>query len=576
MTLSCRLLSCLLFLGVVTLQAQDIQKVLPQTLPANPPVQAPTPPEIPQGPGGQDQIIAKVRGLVFVSGSDQLKKEGLPLFDGVRVASLPYLDQPDFQTKAKAFLGQPLTADTLNAITRLVVAQYVANDHPVVDATIPEQNISNGIVQVVVVEGHVHEVKTVGNQWFNGAVLAGEVGLQPGDTISQHELVQNLNTMNQNPFRDVSAEFARGSDEGTTDVLLKTEDRFPVRFYTGYDNTGNLTTGQDRWNAGFNYGNLFGLDQQFNYQFTMSSDLDRFKAHAASYIVPLPWHHSLTFFGGFINTVGHPQGTNLEGYSWQASARYNIPLPTIGQYTQTLSAGYDFKESNNDLEFGGQQVFNTTTQVSQFVTAYNSSLTDNWGTTTLGLNCYLSPGDMTSGNTTQDFAGARKGAHSDYVYGQATLNRVTRLPGDFSWVFKGAYQDASTNLLGSEQFGLGGADTVRGYQEREANGDEGWLVSNEIRTPAYSISSWFAPKFGTNIAHDQLQFLGFVDYGWTRDINLLPGEDPNIYLLGVGPGLRYTIDRYVSVKFDYGFQLTDTGLGDPFGSRGSLAVTISY
>ena len=353
---------------------------------------------------------------------------------------------------------------------------------------------------------------------------------------------------------------------------MKTQDRFPVRFYTGYDNTGNLTTGQDRWNAGFNYGNFLGLDQQFNYQFTTGSDLNRFEAHAASYLVPLPWHHNLTFYGGYIDTLGHPSATTLKGYSWQASGRYNVPLPAVGQYTQSLSAGYDFKESNNNLEFGGEQVFNTTTQVSQFVVAHNSGLSDAWGSTSCGLNLYLSPGDMSDHNTNDALWASRSGAHSNYVYGQVTLNRTTRLPGDFSWLFKGAYQDSSGNLLGSEQFGLGGADTVRGYQEREANGDEGWLVSNEIRTPPVSIGSWFCKS----AAIDQLQFLGFVDYGWTRNIHLLSGEDPNIYLLSVGPGLRYSIGQYVSVKFDYGFQLTDTALGDPFGSRGSLAATISY
>ncbi len=60
--------------------------------------------------------------------------------------------------------------------------------------------------------------------------------------------------------------------------------------------------------------------------------------------------------------------------------------------------------------------------------------------------------------------------------------------------------------------------------------------------------------------------LGFVDYGWTRSLHLLPNEDPNVFLLSVGPGLRYVINKYASLKFDYDFQLTDTGLGGPNGS----------
>lgn len=183
---------------------------------------------------------------------------------------------------------------------------------------------------------------------------------------------------------------------------------------------------------------------------------------------------------------------------------------------------------------------------------------------------------MTDNNTNRAFTATRSKADSEYIYGQVNLNRVTKLPWNFSWVVKGAYQASSGNLLGSEQFGLGGDGTVRGYQEREANGDQGWLASTELRLPPFSLSQFFAPKFGTNIANDPLQFLVFSDYGWTRNVDLLPGEDPNIYLWSVGPGFRYTLGKYVTAKLDYGWQLTDTGLRDPEASRGELSVTISY
>ncbi|HEY8965441.1 MAG TPA: ShlB/FhaC/HecB family hemolysin secretion/activation protein, partial [Candidatus Methylacidiphilales bacterium] len=332
------LLLRLLFLSLLALtnlQAQDLEKVLPKPLPPNAPAKAPANPEVPEGPGGQDKIIERVRALVFVSSEAQIRKDGVPAFDGVRVgAGLPYLDRPDFRLRAEAFVGKPLTADTLNEITRAVVAQYVANDHPVVDAVVPEQNIGNGVIQVAVIEGRVHEVRAKGNKWFSGDVLVDELGMRRGDAIPQSVLVSRLNWMNQNPFRDVSAQFARGPEVGTTDIVLKTQDRFPVRFYTGYDNTGNFVTGQDRWNYGFNYGNFLGLDQQLNYQYTASSDWTRFNAHAGSYVVPLPWHHTLSFFGGYITTEGHPSGTNLNGTSWQASGRYTAGLPTLGNFTQ--------------------------------------------------------------------------------------------------------------------------------------------------------------------------------------------------------------------------------------------------
>ena len=167
----------------------------------------------------------------------------------------------------------------------------------------------------------------------------------------------------------------------------------------------------------------------------------------------------------------------------------------------------------------------------------------------------------------------RQGSRDNYVYGQLTLQRVTRLPYDFTWTVKGEIQESDANLLPSEQLGLGGYSTVRGYEEREVNGDNGFLVSTEIATPPVSIGEFLGvPKI-----KDQLQFLGFVDYGGTTLHNVTPADtNPQTNLLGVGPGLRYVINPYLSLRFDYGFQLMNTGFGTGDHSRGHIGVVVSY
>ena len=116
--------------------------------------------------------------------------------------------------------------------------------------------------------------------------------------------------------------------------------------------------------------------------------------------------------------------------------------------------------------------------------------------------------------------GTRAGARDNYVYGQLTLNRVTRLPLDFTWTVRGLLQESDANLLPSEQFGLGGYDTVRGYDEREVNGDNGFLLSTEVATPPVSLLK----ILGIQSVKDQLQFLGFVDYGGTSLHQVTPAD----------------------------------------------------
>ncbi len=56
--------------------------------------------------------------------------------------------------------------------------------------------------------------------------------------------------------------------------------------------------------------------------------------------------------------------------------------------------------------------------------------------------------------------------------------------------------------------------------------------------------------------------------------------NPNIEMWGTGVGFRYTISPFVSIRFDYGWQLLDSGVNLLFrsgnASRGHLGVTVSY
>jgi hemolysin activation/secretion protein len=405
------------------------------------------------------------------------------------------------------------------------------------------------------------------------------VRLQPGNPISSRELQSDLDWLNQNPFHTTDVVYHPGHSLGETDIVLQTTDRFPVRFYGGYEDSGNAETGFDRYEAGFNWGDAFGLGlgQQLNYQYTTSGDGESLVAHAGSYVVPLPWRHTLTFFGSYADTKGTvPPELDIKGRSYQISGRYGIPLPTLNvsklTLKETFSFGFDYKYNNNSLEFGGEGAGQTLVDVDQFVFAYDGTVTDPYGQTILNESLYYSPGSWGGNNNDVAFDASHPGATSDYVYDTVSLQRITHLPENFSLLLRGTLQLSNGNLTPSEQMGFGGYDTVRGYDEREVNADEGFVFTTELRSPPISLGQIFNfPAF-----QDQLQLLAFWDTGEAYNHTLLPGEPSEIGLSSVGGGARYTINTYVSVRFDYGFQLVNTGFDNDHGSRSDLGVVISY
>jgi len=546
---------------------QDAERLAPKVPPSNPPakIQPPAPTSQPQG---NQVIVPQLQGLVFIDSPDKVRQTSTA--HGVDVSQIALLNSPSFTAAASAYLGKPLTLSKLNEICQFVVVYCRGIDRPVVDAIVPQQDVTTGTVQILVLQGHVGKVRAEGNRFFPSKMLTSEVRAKAGDEISQSHLLNDVDWLNRNPFRRSDLVLERGAEFGQTDVVLETEDHFPIRVYGGYENTGTVATGEDRWLTGINWGEAFGLDDQLNYQYTMGGNMERFQAHSGSYVAPLPWHDVLTVFGNWSASDVQTDPNILQnGQSWQLSARYEIPLAKVCNISQSVLLGGDFKRSNTNADFGGTSVYSSYVDVVQFMVGYNASSVDSRGSGDLSLEGYVSPGDIGAQDNRADYQNARVGADSQYIYGRVTADRTTNLPADFSWVTRAQAQLASSALLGSEQLGVGGMDSVRGYLEREGNGDDGILFSNELHTPPLSFFKIAGRK-------DQLYFLGFIDYGiaWTRDAQA--GQPSQENFLGVGPGISYHLGPWLSVDYGYGWRLA---AGDPSvhaSGRNHLRILASF
>ncbi|WP_431857429.1 ShlB/FhaC/HecB family hemolysin secretion/activation protein [Azospirillum sp.] len=581
-------LALLFGLSAVPAAAQDWERVAPKQPPANPPAEAPVlPPPTPALPPGDQVITPALKGLLFVPDGAAVKRGGNDT-RGVVAAGLDVLDDPAFRALMEPHLGKPLTFDGLNAISRATVLWFREHDRPLVDVVVPEQDVTAGTIQIIVVEFRAGAVTAEGNEWFSDEMLLSNVRTRPGDRIRASGLLEDIDWLNRNPFRHTDLVYQRGAEPGTSDIVLRTADRVPVRVFGGYENTGTAATGRDRLFAGLNWGNAFWADQQISYQLSVSPDtLDRglrgasgdprSVTHAGSWSIPLPWRHTLTVFGSHTETRPNlGSGFDQTGRSSQLSARYAVPLPKwaldAGTLRQGIQAGVDWKRSNNNLDFGGTSVFRSSTDIAQAVVAYDASLADGWGATALNVSLVHSPGGIGDRNSDAVFGTSRAGAEARYSYARIGLDRVTRLPEAFSWIVRAQAQVSSANLLASEQLSLGGNASVRGYAESEVLGDQGVLLSTELRSPEVSLSGLFG---GRNL-DDSLLGLVFVDYGVARQRHRAAGDDRHTVLASVGPGLRYSLPPYVTLKLDWGFQLRGANTGENRLGRPHVGLSLAY
>lgn len=519
-------------------------------------------------PEGSRQILDRLEGIRLVDKPSKVVLNGWREH-GITTSGLDVLNQSSLlEHLLRTYIGHPLTQDILNRISQDIVAWFRSHDRPFVTASYPAQDVSTKVLQVLVTEYRLRHVVATGNRWFANDLLTSRVTAGEGEPISASRLSQDIIYLNQNPFRQTTASVTLDNSSDEADIVLHTDDRFPLREYATFDDEGVPTLGVNRYGLGALWGNVFGLDQLLSYQFTSTDDFwarpayarvgpggATMAAHSVSYEVPLPWRDTVSIFGVYEQDRPDLGRTFSQvGTSWQTSARYDAKLPPLWNIEQEAQAGVDYKHTNNNFAFYGFNISESATEILQFPILYSAALADSWGQTQLSNLAVLSPGRLTSENSDRVFEPSFQhfgvpDAHARYAYDLATLSRINRLPYGLTAILRGQIQRSTSNLLPSEQLGAGGVDSVRGYDERTASGSEGELATVEVRSPPFGpVDAWLGKGFG-----DALQFDVFWDWGHVRNNTIAAGLP--VTLDSAGAGLHYTLNRFIDLRLENGWQL---------------------
>ncbi|MDA7613495.1 hypothetical protein N8586_00015 [Verrucomicrobiales bacterium] len=448
------------------------------------------------------------------------------------------------RTVLKTFLGEQVTPETAQMIAQTVADHFAICECPV-DVTVPEQALDRGRLFLNVRESFWNSVLIVPGDYFSSQSIQHLLTNSPGQPVNSRRLTRQLDWINQHPHLSVTAEVSEFED-GATDLQLTIDDTDPFQVFTTYDNSGVALLGQSRFSAGFQWGNAWGIGDQWTLMALASDEADNFHGLATRYVHLLPWMHALELDAYYIDTALRQTllGSSIEGTNWGISANYRVPLKgdPAGSYSHDVVLGVDYKQSDSDLVFGNLLTFSDTAIIQGRV-GYEATLRDKWGATKADLAWVFSPGNLSNANSDASFGQSHVGAESTYHYARLRLERVQRLAFDATLYTKGAIQWSSERLLPSEQMSVGGAQNVRGFDEHSALGDWGAWGSLELRSPRLE---W---------RQSELQLICFVEGGLTG----LKGVHDRQRLVSTGLGLRFQIADHVSGFFDYGWGLNRTG-----------------
>lgn len=547
----------------------DRYQYLPR-LPEGPENPTPFPSQSSEASGNPQVLVERLNGIVILEHASQLTENPEPIEDVSILATSRLLNSHCFYRLASSYLGEPISMLRLNELVRDIILFYRQNDQPVVDVSIPaDQEITGGIVQIVVTEGKIGRVHVHGAKYFDPCQLRDQVKLRPGCPIYESVLLREQRWLYRNPFRIVDIELSPGDQQGETDVIFNVKDKLPFRVYAGYEDTGNRTTGLERTLYGINWYNALGRDDQAGYQYTASSDFHGFAAHSGSYSTALANRDILSFYGSFAEFNSPIPGFFAnEGMIWQILSRWYRELSPIGEYQHGVTAGFDFKRINTEVIFNGISIpeFEGEADIDQLMVGYHGKKYNCRGSWFTGIDAFLSPGNLSGYNKDADFATIRPDATADYYYARAYFERRRNLPRNLEFAGRITGQLSEGNLLPTEQFGIGGYNSVRGYDINTALGDSGMFVNLELRTRPVPLGLGYKCGLGDAFGclEDEFSTHVFYDFGavypHTPLVDFrtrLPLEESRSDLQGVGLGLLYTLQRRFSLRADYGWGLSD-------------------
>ncbi|MBL4600037.1 MAG: ShlB/FhaC/HecB family hemolysin secretion/activation protein [Rhizobiaceae bacterium] len=534
---------------------------------------------------------ANLSGVVIVS--DKSAVRGAAKASGIVVRSdNQHLSNPEFAKLLSPYLGQPLSRRLIGEI-RDTITQYMRKrKRPLVAVIVPPQEVTGGVVQLLVVpfvvgEKHVSRIETGYDNTPESRVL-DTVRIGPGDEVEADTLLEDLNWLNLNPFRQVGVVFQPGKDVGTTDLTFSLSDQKPWQVYGGYANSGTAFTGLDRVFAGFVIANAALGDQQLSYQFTSlpeaigSDGFSRdsaYLAHSLGYFVPLAWsnsmRHKLTLRGDYTRSRSDLTDPFVsEDETWQASFDYAGNLPGVFGFSNPSIewfVGGDFKRQESDIFFDGISIFPNVVEVVQFNLGLRGRHSGTWmghaHQTEYAIKGVFSPGEITTYNTDAAFIAASNNTAggANYNYLTANFTHHVSLPLKFSFDLAFAGQTTSGSLPSTEKFGIGGVGSVRGYETNERSGDTGVSVQAELHLPVFPLLK--GGKISANA-----DVFAFADYGSIHEI--ATNIDHELSSAGVGVNIHINNNVRASMVWGHAF---DAGITSATGNnRVHVTFTTSF
>ncbi len=450
-------------------------------------------------------------------------------------------DQSDFNQVLDSFVGRALSIDELRQAADSITQLYLNEGFITSRAVLPNQPITDGVVKLQIIEGSLEEIRIEDTDRLANYVRS-RVNLGAKTPLNQFDLEDQLRLLRADPLIDnIEASLRAGTGLGQSILIVRIDEAEPIEAHLTLDTDSPVSVGVVRMGANVTYRNPFGIGDQIRaaaYRATTGGS----HLYELSYSAPINAMNG-TISARFLPSefeIVSPQelaSLDIEGDAQVYELTYRQPLVRTPREEFALTLG--FRHRDGETRIASTDLPSNSASVLQFSQDYLRR--DPQGAWALRSQFSLGVDWLDATNAPSP------DPDSQFVGWLGQVQRAQVLNQDHLLIVQADLQLASDTLLGSEQFVIGGRQSVRGYSQNARFGDNGVRLSIEDRITLQRNES------GAPI----MLLSPFIDMAavWNTKSGTTVNDDR--FLLGTGLGFTYRPLENVDLRLDLGVPLVD-------------------
>ena len=402
------------------------------------------------------------------------------------------LTEAEKETITGPYIGKTASLQDLYDMTTAINKLYEQKGYAICRAYLPPQRIHEGVVQIKLLEGKTGNVTINGLHHTREGYVRNRIKLEPGKVANTDILNDRLQRFNATNDVQLRILVHAGEKSGTTDYEIEAlEPKHNQAFSLYVDNHGYDTSG--RWREGLFYTvrSVTGQRDALRLNYLRSEGTNLF---GANYSMPVNNLGTMLDFDYGTNTTkvikGNLSNVGVKGHSYVGSVTLRHTLRIDEKRRDEIGIQLLHQKSKNDLGTNLNNSIKWIDDERKSITPYISFT--HYGKSSVFYHKHSLP--YTRFENLHDTGDNYLAYRLDAMYQK-------RLPGGqmLSGRFNAQVASEKKIMSSSDLFYIGGANSVRGYEESFLGGNQGFSAS----------LSWMMPIDKKRL----FNVFTFVDYG---------------------------------------------------------------